>query len=227
MEITNSQSIGVSVPTPSTEAMWSKHYPTSFLVYNLTIPQKHFLLDRGVWSSQAITFWVTSFYPTNPDYLFSIKGFSLSIEDQIKTLIYNVWYDHKTAIFAQNTINVAPEQEHAPLTYTIHTFLDTLVVMCLKIKECEGALTPIFDIYTNGASIPCHTTWLEIHKFLSKRLYYTLLTGQGDMIVNPYTCGVCQGTNVVEMVEWAYPIMAQEAASTEALSITRHITFPL
>ena len=122
-EVTNSQSIGVSAPSPSAEAVQAKRYPSSFLVYNLTPPpppQKLLLLNRGVWSSQAITFRAVPFYPTNPDYLFSIKGFSLSIEDHVQALVHNIWHDQTTTTFVESTTNAAPELERAALISTIH-----------------------------------------------------------------------------------------------------------
>ena len=78
---------------------------------------------------------------------------------------------------------------------TINTFLNTLSVSCLSIKERGGALTPIFNVYANGAAIPRHTTWLEIRRFLANHVYFTLLTGKGNTISNPYTCGICHGVD--------------------------------
>ena len=53
-EITCSQGIGVSAPTPSVDVDEEDCFP-SFLTYNLTDPQKKLLLDRGVWSSCYVT----------------------------------------------------------------------------------------------------------------------------------------------------------------------------
>ena len=192
-EITSSQGIGISAPTPSAAAIRDSKYPSSFLAYNLTFLQKQLLLDRGVWSSQAITFRATPFYPTNPDYLFTIKGFSLNIEDRILTLVYNVWHDGATAKFAQDIINAAPEGERTTLAFAIHTFLDTPSVTCLNIKERGGGLTPYFNVYANGNAIPLNETWIQIRKYLSDRIYYTPLTGRGDVVISPYTCGICHG----------------------------------
>ena len=194
-EITQSQGIGVSAPTPSTDADEEDRYPSSFLTYNLTIPQRKLLLDRGVWSSQAITFRAVPFHPTNPDYLFTIRGFSLNIEDHIKALVYNVWHDADTASFVHNTINAAPENDHTMLNYAIISFLDSLTVACLNIKERGGGLTPRFNIYASGAMIPLHSTWLDIRQYLADRIYYTSLTGQGEVVTNPYSCGTCHGVD--------------------------------
>lgn len=155
-EITNSQGMGVSAPSPNADTAKAKHYPLSFLVYNLTTPQKIQLLERGVWSSQAITFQAIPFFPANSDYLFSIKGFSLIMEDHIQVLVHNIWHDLETINFAHNLVNTTPKQECATLTITISSFLDSLSVKCLNIKEHRGALTPCYNIFTNSNSIPTH-----------------------------------------------------------------------
>ena len=192
-EITSSQEIGISAPTPSAAATKDGKCPSSFLAYNLTFLQKQLLLDRGVWSSQAITFRATPFYPSNPDYLFTIKGFSLNIEDRILTLVYNVWHDGATAKFAHDLVNATPERERTALTFAIHTFLDSTSVSCLNIKERGGGLTPSFNVYANGNVIPLNETWIQICKYLSERIYYTPLTGRGEVVISPYACGICHG----------------------------------
>ncbi|KAI9451945.1 hypothetical protein BJY52DRAFT_1226400 [Lactarius psammicola] len=167
--------------------------PMSFLMYNLTNHQKQLLLNRGVWSSQTITFRVAPFFPTNPNYLFTIKGFSTLIEEHVQTLIYNVWHDNETTAFAQATIEATPERDCTTLALAIRSFLNSLSVTCLNIKECGGALTPHFNIYTIRATIPYHSTWLDIRKHLSNRIYFTAAHGRGIMQMNPYTCGICCG----------------------------------
>ncbi|KAH9168280.1 hypothetical protein EDB89DRAFT_2074100 [Lactarius sanguifluus] len=89
-EVAQSQEIGVSAPTPNASTIEDECYPTSFLVYNLTNAQKKIILDRGVWSSRAITVRAIPFFPTNPDFLFAIKGFSTLIERDVHELIKSV-----------------------------------------------------------------------------------------------------------------------------------------
>ena len=192
-EITQSKGVGVSAPSPSVEATQTKRYPSSFLVYNLTEPQQRILLDRGVWSSQAITFRAVPFFPTNPDYLFTIKGFSLNIEDHVHQLVNGIWHDIDTNTFVQNLVNAAPEQDRTTLTTAFRSFRNSLSVTCLNIKERGGALTPRFNVYAKGAAIPLHTTWLETRRFLADRIYFTPLIGRGTVTLHPYTCGICHG----------------------------------
>ncbi|KAF8268513.1 hypothetical protein EI94DRAFT_1800329 [Lactarius quietus] len=171
-EITHSQGIGISAPTPSNNA-------------------KQLLLNRGIWSSQAITFRAVPFHPTNPDYLFTIQGFSLNIEEHIWTLVYNVWHDAETTTFVHNIINTAPEGEQPTLNYAIRTFLDTPTITCLNIKERGCGLTPCLNVHTDGAIIIHHTIWLDLCQFLADCIYFTPLIGQGKVITNPYSCGIC------------------------------------
>ena len=194
-EITNSQDVGVSAPYPSPEATRVKRHPSSFLVYNLTVAQMNQLLERGIWSSQSITLRTAPFLPTNPDYLFSITGFSLIINQHVHTLIYNIWHDLETANFVQDTVNAVPVQERVYLTRAISAFLDSLSITCLNIKERGGALSPCFNVYADGAAIPSNSIWVNIRQYLSKRIYYTRLTGRGDTNTNPYNCGICHGVD--------------------------------
>ena len=192
-EITDSQGIGISAPTPNAEATRTGRYPSSFLAYNLTPPQIQLLLDRGVWSSQAITFRATPFYPTNPSYLFTIRGFSLNIEGHIQSLIYSTWHDSNTTKFIRETVLSAPEEECTTLERAICTLLDSPTVTCLNIKERGGGLLPRFNIYANGSTIPHHVTWLKIRKYLADHIYFTPLIGQGEVVISPYTCNICHG----------------------------------
>jgi len=125
----------------------------------------------------VITFQVTPFFPTNPDYLFMIKGFSTLIEKQVQDLIYNIWHNNNSTTIAQSTINNAPEKDHTTLAFTIQSFLNSLSVTCLNIKEHRGALMPRFNIYACGATILHYTIWLNICKYLANRIYFTLMHG--------------------------------------------------
>jgi hypothetical protein len=194
-EITHSQGVGVSAPTPSAEAIRAKCYPTSFLVYNLTPAQKKLILDKRVWSSQAITLHATPFFPTIPDLMFTISGFSMLLDTQVGDLILSVWRDDITTTFAQSLINNAPEGERATLAPAIQTLLDSMTTSCLNIKERGGGLIPCYNIYANGSAIPRHTTWLELCTFLSNRVYFTPMQGRSTISLRPYNCGICHGVD--------------------------------
>lgn len=194
-EIAQSKEVGVSAPTPSAEATHSKRFPSSFLVYNLTKPQKNLILDRGVWSSQAITFRATPFFPTNPDFLFTIKGFSTLVESDVTEIICRVWHDNDTTTFAQSIVDTAPEGDRAPTSLAIRTFLNSMTTKCLNIKERGGSLTPRYNVYADGNSIPRHTTWLDLRKYLANRIYFTPMHGRGIASLNPYNCGICHGVD--------------------------------
>ncbi|KAH8996083.1 hypothetical protein EDB86DRAFT_3077222 [Lactarius hatsudake] len=189
VKVAQSQEIGVSV------AIENKCYPTSFLVYNLTNAQKNIILDRGVWSSQAITVCAIPFFPTNPDFLFAIKGFSTLIKRDVHELIKSVWYDNDTAIFAQSIIDSTPEGDHVALVFAIHSFLDSMSTSCLQIVEHGGALTPVFNIYAEGRTIPHPTMWLSIHNYLADKTYSTQMHGHGIVSLTPYDCDLCHGVN--------------------------------
>ncbi|KAH9010833.1 hypothetical protein EDB84DRAFT_1570165 [Lactarius hengduanensis] len=156
VEIAQSQEIGVSAPTPNASAIEDECYPTSFLVYNLTNAQKKVILDRGVWSSRAITVRAIPFFPTNPDFMFAIKGFSTLIEKHVRDLIKSVWHDNDTAIFTRSVVDSAPEGDRITL-----------------IMEHGGALTPVFNVYANGRTIPHPTMWLNIRNYLADKTYST------------------------------------------------------
>ena len=117
----------------------------------------------------------------------------MNIEEHVETLVYNIWHDADTLAFTQNLVNAAPEKDRATLFFDINTFLTSISVTCLNIKERGGALTPRFNIYAKGHVIPLHTTWLELRKYLSERIYFTPLIGRGEVKTNPYNCGICHG----------------------------------
>ncbi|KAH9019244.1 hypothetical protein EDB84DRAFT_1566144 [Lactarius hengduanensis] len=89
-EITKSLEVEVSAPRPSTTAKSKDHAPTVFLIYNLTSEQMQFLLQRGVWSSQSITFRILPFSPPCPNFLFSLGGFFTHSRDTVFTIIQQV-----------------------------------------------------------------------------------------------------------------------------------------
>ncbi|KAH9055099.1 hypothetical protein EDB83DRAFT_2521288 [Lactarius deliciosus] len=156
-EITGSQSVSISAPRPSEEAIRKDHTPTTFLIYNLTPEQHELLLQCRVWSSLAITFLVTDLSPPCPRFLFSIKGFSTLTNEGIWTLVRQVWSDNDTLAFIENLMNGMPDDIIQDAYMSAHSFLGSLHIFCLNVKDAGDTLTPCFNtiLPPTPTSPPC------------------------------------------------------------------------
>ncbi|KAI9463395.1 hypothetical protein F5148DRAFT_1150290 [Russula earlei] len=191
-EITKADNIGISGPTPSKDARRS---PTSFLIYNLTEAQRDTLLQHGVWSSSDITFRVTSLYPPCPDFLFTIRGFTTHIIEEVQITVLEVWTDNVTRDFIHNTINSFEPPDRPDVASSIQQFLNAVRISYLELKSSGGNLSPHFNVYSSGHLIAQDDLWFTLRDFLASRTYTTSLQGDGDNVTTPFHCGVCHGVD--------------------------------
>jgi hypothetical protein len=70
-------------PVPIQDAEKFKAVLTTFLIYNLTEANYDFLLACKVWSSIAIMFYITLLDPPCPNFIFTIKGFTKFVNENI------------------------------------------------------------------------------------------------------------------------------------------------
>ncbi|KAI9434406.1 hypothetical protein F5148DRAFT_1154802 [Russula earlei] len=191
-EITKADNIGIAGPTPSKEACRS---PTSFLIYNLTDAQKIALLKCGVWSAPTLTFRVTTLDSPCLDFLFTIRGFTTHIIDEVQQMVYNIWTDETTKEFLTSTINTYNPSDQHDIATSISHFIESVTVTRLDLKTNGGALTPRFNIYARGKTIPNDDLWFTLRDFLAKRSYATALQGKGETVIAPFRCGICHGAD--------------------------------
>ena len=87
--------------------------------------------------------------------MFTIGGFSATIDNHVLNLIRGVWHDNTTITFTQTLVTAAPEGDRTTLALAIHSFLNSLTISCLSVKERGGALTPRFNVYATGSLRTC------------------------------------------------------------------------
>ncbi|KAI9512123.1 hypothetical protein F5148DRAFT_1146311 [Russula earlei] len=191
-KITQSESIGVSAPTQSPKALCT---PTSFLIHDLTQEQSTTLLKCKIWSSPNITFCISGLIPPCLDFLFSIKGFTTLITNNISQIVKEVWSDLKTEEFILTaTGNLLEAKKHAAET-SIHHFINSMQVSHLDTKTSGNTLLPCFNLYADGHLITNDGLWLSLRDFLANRPYSSLMQGCSITEISPFHCGVCHGVD--------------------------------
>ncbi|KAH9062009.1 hypothetical protein EDB87DRAFT_1682355 [Lactarius vividus] len=195
LEITNSQSPALSPPRPSQAAIEAGFTPTCFLIYNLTEDGRQLLLERSVWSSTNVTFHVTSFYPTCPDFLFSIKGFGTNRIEDVCHIVHSVWRDEETETFLDTIIESLPRGERANAKQAISRFIASMWVTLLPVKQSGNILAPQFNVYANGSLILRQAVWTRLKEYLANRVYASSLLGNGTTEITPFHCGICRSVD--------------------------------
>ena len=194
-EITQSRVASVSAPTRSQAAEKSNQTPNAFLIYNLTESQCDLLLQRGIWSSTAITFRVTKLNPTCPDFLFTIKGFHTLATDHILEMVNSIWQDNETGVFIDTIADLFTEETHIDAKTSIQAFVDSARVMCLDIKSSGDILQPHFNVYASGNLINSDEVWVFLRDYLADRTYGSPMHGQGTTSLAPFNCSLCHGVD--------------------------------
>ncbi|KAH8982303.1 hypothetical protein EDB83DRAFT_2536603 [Lactarius deliciosus] len=146
-EITLADEVDVSAPTPSVEATKSRCTPFSFLVHGLQKDQADTLLQRKIWSSQAITFRVTRFAPTCPEFLFAIKGLTTITLRNVYPVVKQAWDTEPTHAFISMLVNAVSLEQRGDVDAEIRLLLDSMHIVRLDAKEAGNTLTPRFNIY--------------------------------------------------------------------------------
>ena len=194
-EITQSHEIGVSAPRQSQEAERLDEVPISFLIYNLSETQYDLLLRRKVWSSTATTFCVTPLNPPCPDYLFTIKGFSILLPDDIRNMVHAVWKSEDVTAVMDTISEIFPEGARTEVKNSINNFLDSVKVTYLEYKTKGETLQPHFNVYALGSLIKSDDVWIYLRDYLAGCTYENPMQGQGSTIIAPFYCTLCNGVD--------------------------------
>jgi hypothetical protein len=199
-EITDSQDVAVSDPNDPNDPKSddgddgrTAPVPTIYLVYNLLDTHADLLLQRGIWSSTAITFRVTDLSLPRPDFLFTIKGFHNKRTEQISEFVHSVWQSD----FIQSSIDCITDDSSESLDVetksSLRDFLASVHVTFLNIKEAGDILVPHFNIYAPGSKIANDDLWTLLRKFLSDLTYTDAVLGVGTTDISPFYCSLCHG----------------------------------
>ena len=194
-EITQSDRVGVSAPVPSDDATLLKKTPTSFLIYNLTTAEANTLMQRGVWSSKAITFRVADLHPPRPDFLFTLQGFKTRDEKIIKAMVKNIWGSKDAQQITDNIVDSFTEECHVELRNNIQAFLNSLQVNRLIFTTKEQNEVPRYNIYAKGEFILDDDVWLHLRESLANLPYTSYMQGRGHAVIAPSNCGICHGVD--------------------------------
>jgi hypothetical protein len=194
-EITQAQEIGVSAPKRSPDAERMNRTPSTFLIYNLTDEQCDLLLQRKVWSSSAITFRVTQLNPPCPDFLFTIKGFSTLVIEEILEMVHTVWQSEEIHVLSDTITEVFPEDDRAAAKTSIRAFINSVRITHLDIKSSGNTLQPHFNVYASGNKIENDDVWMYLRNYLASCTYGSPLHGEGTTKLTPFHCAVCHGVD--------------------------------
>ena len=194
-EITKSQKTVVAGLRPHEHAKPNASPPHTFLIYNLTELQHRTLLERAVWSSADITFRVALPLPTQPDFLFSITGLSTLATDNVRDMVLNTWQKREILLAVQDVIKAPNNQNPPTTTDALGSFLNSVELKRLDIKEKKGALAPEFNVYADARYIQNSNVWDDLRNILASQEYHSTIVGQGSVRPRPFNCKVCHGVD--------------------------------
>ena len=194
-EITKSMEVEVSAPMPSEDAKKDRRSPTIFLIFNLSDDHVNLLLQRGIWSSTAITFRVLPFRPPCPNFMFSIGNISTHSKDTVIPIVQRVWDSTEVKNYITTLINAVPEDKRAGIETAICLLMDSMWVQKLDTKRAGETIAPHYNVYTDSSGISIDEVWIRLRNFLASRPYSASYQGTGKIRVPPFHCGVCHSAD--------------------------------
>jgi len=194
-EITQAENLGISTPTPSDDATRYGHIPTSFLIYNLSDDNINTLMQRGIWSSQAITFRVTELHPPRPDFLFTIRGLTTRDDDSILDMVKIAWEGNTIQNIIEDIVKSFDEDCQTIIRTNIHQFLCSIQVKRLDFKTKGKVEAPRFNIYADGQFILDDNDWFHLRESLANLPYASPMQGRATTELSPATCSICHGVD--------------------------------
>lgn len=194
-EITKSVDVEVSAPMPSKDAKKEGRSPTIFLIFNLSDDHANLLLQRGVWSSAAITFRVLPFRPPCPNFMFSIGSISTHSKLRILPIVQQVWDSKEVRDYISALINAVPGDKRGGVENAICLLMDSMWIRKLETKRTGETIAPHYNIYTDSSGISIDEVWTRLRGFLSKCTYSANFQGTGKIKIPPFHCGVCHGAD--------------------------------
>jgi hypothetical protein len=190
-EITSSTKVAITPPFPNNTVTKPRQMPITHLVFHLTKPKYEVLISHHVWSSEVITFHVIPIDPPCPDFLFTIRGFAMLDKNRILEMVHKVWHDEETMMFILYEISAAYEENKKEVEETLTHLIKSLRVTQLKIKDKSSALTPHFNIYTNGKATTNEELCVKLRTYLASQECSLPLQGTGKIVKAPCICRAC------------------------------------
>lgn len=190
-EITGQNNIAVAAPIRSKN--YRKKHPITFLIHNLSPNGVSTLLEKGIWSSNEISFQAAPLNQDKPNFLFTLTGVLTQELDHVKPLMAAAWVDRVTGNFVKELIEQTPPGEQEQLALDIDNFLHSTTVTKLDIKSKGGKGDPHFNLYADSKFLKKDETWIEIRNFLKGRVYHSQLYGKGEARESFFYCSLCHG----------------------------------
>lgn len=194
-EITNAEECDVCEPRQSEEAKRANRMPNVFLVHGLQNNQAEILLERKIWSSLAITFRVSRFAPTCPNFLFTIKGWKTITLKSVYPVVKLVWDSEKACSFISGLIDAVPPAQRENVKKEIKALLESMTIVRLDTKEVGNTLTPRFNVYADSSMISIDEVWSRLRAHYAARAYFSTTLGKGTVEQNPFNCTLCHGVD--------------------------------
>lgn len=195
VEILNAQEASVAAPKPVENPGRGSRTPTSFLIYNISHEQATFLLDRGVWSSRAITFRVAPFAAKCPSFFFAIKGFGTIAEKEIYPIVRKVWESDETKDFIDELLTDTPPHKRALITQDLENLIYSVSLTRLDTKGIGNTLCPRYNIYAQTDNFTHDKLWSRLRDYLHSRSYTSVIESQSSTEKIPFRCSCCHGVD--------------------------------
>ncbi|KAF8257882.1 hypothetical protein EI94DRAFT_1816666 [Lactarius quietus] len=196
MEIITMQEASVAAPRQSKKAAAKNKTPTAFLIYNITVKQAKFMLQRKVWSSKATTFRVAPFATTCPTFLFAIKDLYMVGLKDIFPIICEVWDNEKTLQLIEELVNEVQAEDRAKVADEFNHLLASPTLMHLDIREAGNNLCPRFNVYADSTNFSNDKLWTCLQAFLIGRKYISPMEAFPATIERtPFICNYCHSVD--------------------------------
>lgn len=194
-EITQADDLGISTPIPNEEAILHGTTPISFLIYKLTYENITTLLQRSVWSSPAITFRVIHLHPPCPEFLFTLKDFTMRDDTTILNIVKSTWQSVETQKLINDIIDSFIEDNHSELRNNINAFLISAHIKRLNYRAKGNIEVPRFNVYADSQFILDDDVWFHLRNTLANLTYKSPMQGQGTTVIPLSTCTICHGVD--------------------------------
>lgn len=195
-EITNSHRAGVSAPGPEDRIIRARRRtPYAFLIHGLTKEQYQTLLVQRIWVSVDTTFRISRLIPGCPDLLFTITELLTLDTNAVYNAVLTTWSKEATGTAIKEVLEKNLPNAEPDTIPNIKTFLASLIVECLKIKEDKARLAPHYNIYANGRYFQNNKLWSQIRRLLANLTYGNSMIGSGFVKVAAFHCTICHGAD--------------------------------
>ena len=110
-------------------------------------------------------------------------------------MVANIWNDDETTAYTNELIDQLPIEDQLNTRTAIRSFLQSLNVKRLDIKQTGERLAPHYNVYADGTKITSDEIWASLRKFLADRAYTSPMQDPGTTNSAPFDCGICHGVD--------------------------------